>query len=669
MKLTETDSQNNVVRGRIVSYGFTMALLCLLFFISRDVTWQGSNELHTRMEIVATLLAFMVGIMALIRFYSKKNNYILFIGAGFIGTAVLDVYHTIVTSAFFTPYLPADLPALIPWSWVASRLFLSLLLFLSWLVWKLEDEKGKTYNIKDIYVYAMVAVLTVLCFLFFSLAPLPRLYYPEYIFGRPEEFIPGIFFLCALIGNLRKAAWKNSTFEHWLILALIVSVASQFIFMPFSFGLYDFDFDMAHLLKKATYIFVLIGLLFSMYRTFKEAEDSATKLTQTNEALAQVNLNLSLTAKKRKIAELTARKNEVRLRTIFETVSDGIITTDQTGKILAFNSGAEMEFGYRAKEVIGKNVKILMPNNFARHHDGYMTKSHEESGISAIGRRRELTGLRKDKTTFDMDLTINAVIDENGDKTITGIIRNITLQKRSVDDLKKSNEELEQFAYVASHDLKAPLRGIKNLAGFIREDGGDDLDPDTFKNFELLQNRIYRMEQLLDDLLAYSRAGRKKYSLETIELKKFIPEIVTLIAPPEGFDIQVKGVLSSIRTLRTPLQQVLMNIMGNAVKHHDETSGKIMVTVGESEKFIEFSISDDGPGILQEFQDRIFIMFQTLKPRDDIEGSGMGLAIVRKIIESIGGTIEIHSKDGIRGTKFLIFWPKQIHREEAIKND
>lgn len=655
--MNNTVVPDRFTRNRKVSYLIAFTILCVLFIASRGSDWHGSKELHTIMEVVATLLALIVGIMALVRFYSKKNNIILFIGAGFLGTALLDGYHAVVTSKAYAPYLPSDLPALIPWSWVASRLFLSLVLFLSWYIWKREQNRGQPYDIKEKHVYAIVAILTLASFLFFAFAPLPRAYYPEYFFGRPEEFIPAVFFLIALIGTLKKNKWKEDPFEHWLVLALLISLASQIMFMPFSHSLFDFDFDMAHTLKKITYILVLVGLLSSMYVTFKEAEKSTKRL--------------SLTSQKYKKAELLAKDNAEKLRTIFDAVPDGIITTDQTGVIQAFNSGAEEIFGYEAKEVKGQNIKMLMPENFARNHDSQIRNYEKGQGVSAIGKRRDLIGLRKDGSTFAIDLTINISKTEDETKTITGIVRDITTQKKAeterarfVNELEKTNEELEQFAYVASHDLKAPLRGIDNLANFIREDVGDDLDEDTLNNFDLMQNRIHRMERLLDDLLAYSRAGRKKYSFETINLNELLNDIIALTSVPDGFDIQVNGTAGEIHTIQTPLQQVLMNIISNAIKHHDQQTGKIAVDISESPKFVELSISDDGPGIPEQFHDRIFKMFQTLKPRDDVEGSGMGLAIVKKVVESIGGSIEINSEDGKRGTHFLILWPKEIERTE-----
>ena len=662
-------TSKNLIRNRIASYGVTFVFFCILFYLSRNSTWQGNGQLHTIMEVAATLLASIVGIMALVRYYSKKNSTLLIIGAGFIGTAMLDGYHAVVTSSAFAPFLPSDLPALIPWSWVASRFFLATMLFLSWTVWKLKLGKKMQDHAKERTVYSLVSVLTVISFLFFAFYPLPRAYYPEYIFGRPEEFLPAILFIFALIGYLKKGKWKHDIFEHWVVIALIVSVVSQLLFMPFSFVLFDFDFDMAHFLKKVTYVLFMIGLLFSMYVTFKQSEENIIKLAVSNEDLASVNRDLEKTILKRKLAEHLSTVNADKFETIFKTVPDGIITTDEKGDILAFNHGSENIFGYKADEVIGKNVKVLMPQKFAQHHDKYVNNFENGQGVMAIGKRRDLLGLRKDGQTFDMDLTINENKSADDRIIITGIVRDITQEKQSahrlsqsLTDLAKSNEELEQFAYIASHDLKAPLRGIDNLAKFIKEDIGEHINEDTLQNFDLMQNRIQRMEKLLDDLLNYSRVGRTESAYEDVDINELLDNIKTLVSPPDGFEILISGGAYSINTLEAPFQQTLTNVISNGIKHHDKESGVISVNVEEEDKFIKFTIIDDGPGIPQEFHKQIFKMFQTLKPRDEVEGSGIGLAVVNKTVDAFGGSIEVFSEDGQRGAKFEIMWPKKIKK-------
>ena len=269
-------------QNKILTYIILFVVLFVGYLLLRDSTWHGTKQLHTMMEIVASTLAFLVGVMALVRFHSKQDNTFLFIGTGFLGTGLLDTYHAIVTSTFFDLYFSSPPPSLIPWSWVASRLFLAIWLWLSWLAWRREQHLGKAGIIDKRTVYLITGLLTIGCFLFFAFVPLPRAYYPELFFQRPEEFVPAIFFLLALIGYLKKGHWREDNFEHWLVLSLIVGFMGQAMFMSFSGHLFDMMFDGAHLLKKVSYICVLIGLLANMYAVYIRTEKSRQQLSEAN---------------------------------------------------------------------------------------------------------------------------------------------------------------------------------------------------------------------------------------------------------------------------------------------------------------------------------------------------------------------------------------------------
>lgn len=235
----------------------------------------------------------------------------------------------------------------------------------------------------------------------------------------------------------------------------------------------------------------------------------------------------------------------------------------------------------------------------------------------------------------------------------------LTLNQHS-EELARSNEDLEQFAYVASHDLKAPLRGIDSLASWIEEDLGDKLEGESRENMQLLRGRVRRLENLLTDLLNYSRARRIECSVETVDLPKFIMGTWTLLSSETRMQIELDARLDSpiAETCVTALEQVLTNIFSNAIKHHDKEDGTIFVTVIERSGWYDFIIADDGPGIPKEQRERAFQMFQTLQPRDVVEGSGMGLAIIRKLIERLGSSIEVRDRSGGRGAEFVFSWPK-----------
>lgn len=232
----------------------------------------------------------------------------------------------------------------------------------------------------------------------------------------------------------------------------------------------------------------------------------------------------------------------------------------------------------------------------------------------------------------------------------------------AIAELQRSNADLDSFAYVASHDLKAPLRGIRHLSEWISEDLGDSITQETRENLQLLRNRVDRLEALLEGLLEYARVGRRDELIEDVDSGLLLLDISRYLSPAPGFEIAADGPLPTLKTCKAPLEKVLRNLISNALKHHDGSTGKVSVGARDTGDMIEFAVTDDGPGIAAPFHDKIFQMFQTLKPRDAIEGSGMGLAIVKKTVESVGGSIRVESQPPQRGATFLFTWPKNtIH--------
>lgn len=237
---------------------------------------------------------------------------------------------------------------------------------------------------------------------------------------------------------------------------------------------------------------------------------------------------------------------------------------------------------------------------------------------------------------------------------------NETLELRVAErtaELRQSNEDLDRFAYVASHDLKSPLRAIDHLSNWIMQDAAEQLPAASQEHLVKLRGRVKRMERLLDDLLAYSRADRFKYAKQKVDTAVIVADVAQLVTPIEGFTVTAQAPMPVLLTERVPLELVLRNLIDNAIKHHNRAEGQVWVTARDLGSIIEFSVRDDGPGIDKQFSERIFQMFQTLRPRDQVEGSGMGLAIVKKVVESRGGTLHVESTPG-RGATFRFTWPK-----------
>ncbi len=223
--------------------------------------------------------------------------------------------------------------------------------------------------------------------------------------------------------------------------------------------------------------------------------------------------------------------------------------------------------------------------------------------------------------------------------------------------LKRKNEELDQFAHIVSHDLKAPLRGIDNVVTWIEEDHKKELSPKVAEYIELIKGRLVRAENLIRGLLSYARVGRELQIKERVDLNQLLHEIQENVPLRPGLSLVIQPKLPMIATERLPLQQVLTNLINNAIKYHDKDRGRIQVTFKDRETYYEFLVEDNGPGISKNYHDKIFMIFQTLKERDTFESTGIGLAIVKKILDDRKQTIQVTSDSGL-GAIFVFTWPK-----------
>ena len=224
--------------------------------------------------------------------------------------------------------------------------------------------------------------------------------------------------------------------------------------------------------------------------------------------------------------------------------------------------------------------------------------------------------------------------------------------------LEKRNVELDQFAYLVSHDLKAPLRAIANLSQWLEEDLEAHLTEDTRHQMELMRTRVHRMEALINGLLQYSRVGRLRTAMEPVDVEALLAEVIDSLAPPPMFTVKVMPGMPTLITERLPLEQVFANLISNGIKHNHRPDGQIVISVEDQTDFYEFAVADNGPGIPPEFHEKVFVMFQTLQARDTVENTGVGLAIVKKIIEDQGGTISLKSERD-QGATFRFTWAKQ----------
>jgi light-regulated signal transduction histidine kinase (bacteriophytochrome) len=231
-----------------------------------------------------------------------------------------------------------------------------------------------------------------------------------------------------------------------------------------------------------------------------------------------------------------------------------------------------------------------------------------------------------------------------------------TILDKNFKELKKKNKELDEFAYVVSHDLKAPLRGIDNITKWIEEDHEKELTPDVKRNLDLIKGRTKRLENMINGLLDYARIGKVKRGFQKVSVEKMLYELTELLVP-DNFVVNITNKMPVLMTDKLHIEQVFSNLISNAVKYNNKPVGRIDISASDWGDYYEFTVKDDGIGIQSQYHEKIFTIFQTLQERDAFESTGVGLAIVKKILEDHKATITVESKLG-EGTAFIFTWPK-----------
>jgi PAS domain S-box-containing protein len=369
----------------------------------------------------------------------------------------------------------------------------------------------------------------------------------------------------------------------------------------------------------------------------------------------------------RKDAEKHLARMEGRYRGLLEAAPDAMVVVNQNGEIVLLNVQAEKQFGYRRDELVGQKVKNIIPDGFAERLIADGNRSAADALAQQIGTGIELSGRRKDGSRFPIEIMLSPLESAEG-ILVTAAIRDITERKRSeehlvktVGELKRSNDELQQFAYVASHDLQEPLRIVASYTELLarRYHGRLDSDADEFIAFAV--DGCNRMQGLIKDLLAYSRTGTSGKALRKISGEGALSEaLANLRAAVEQSGAAVThGSLPTITTDGTQLAQVFQNLVGNAIKYRRAEDLRIHVSAiknGGNEWI--FSVRDNGLGIDPQYFKRIFILFQRLHGRDEFAGTGIGLAVCRKIVERLGGRIWVESQPG-KGSTFYFSLPEK----------
>jgi two-component system, LuxR family, sensor kinase FixL len=354
-----------------------------------------------------------------------------------------------------------------------------------------------------------------------------------------------------------------------------------------------------------------------------------------------------------------------RLPAILNTVVDGIITIDEQGTVLSFNPAAERIFGYPAEQVIGRNIKMLMPEPYHSEHDEYLA-NYLRTGIKKIiGIGREVRGLRQDGIIFPMDLAVSET--RFGDERLfTGIVRDVSERhhaaqerERLISELEHKNAEMERFTYTVSHDLKSPLITIRGFLGLLEKDVAAGDDERMRSDMAHIHQAVQKMQQMLDELLSLSRIGRLDNPTQPVPLAELAHEAALLVAGrirQNGVRVEIADDLPVVIGDRPRLLEVLLNLLDNAVKFTG-AQPQPLVRIGwrlEQGEEVIF-VQDNGIGIDPDYQERVFALFERLDPASD--GTGIGLTLVKRIVQVHGGRIWIESAGTGHGSTFCFTLP------------
>jgi len=380
-------------------------------------------------------------------------------------------------------------------------------------------------------------------------------------------------------------------------------------------------------------------------------------LEQSSNELFKTNRELSRIAEEK--TEEAASTNK-RLEEVVSSISEVLVQMDRKGNIIYLNNAWETVTGYKVSESLNKNwIDFPFPPD-SRSKIAELLSSGAENVEDTI---KIFTSEHTEKW---LGISLRHHISRDNHHvgyigTFVDISQRVEAERKLksyMRDLEKINAELDQFAYVVSHDLKAPLRAINNLSEWIEEDITDLLDGDTKEQFRLLRGRVHRMEGLINGILSYSRAGRIKTVKERFLVRTVVDDLCETFSNKRSIQFILEGDPDlELVSEKITLGQILQNLISNGIKYNDKPD--VTITIGWTEigSNVEFFVKDNGPGISPEFHDKIFVIFQTLQSRDEVESTGVGLAIVKKIVDEKGGIIRIESTMK-EGTTFFFSWPK-----------
>jgi PAS domain S-box-containing protein len=353
----------------------------------------------------------------------------------------------------------------------------------------------------------------------------------------------------------------------------------------------------------------------------------------------------------------TSSENETTFQLIVESTLIGMILVNSEGKITFANRQAEKLFGFSSKELVGNTVEILIPERFRAKHPSYRNVSFHAPVTHQMGAGRDLFGRRKDGTEFPVEIRLNP-IEAPGGTLMLAAITDITERKKAEKQLLAANEALEAFSSAVSHDLRAPVRAIAGFASIIQKGHSDGLEPEAKELLGQIINNGKRMASIIDDLLKLAKNGIDKLKVEPVNMERLINGVWLNISRTTSNRAVIElGELPVVQADMSMMQQVVVNLLSNAIKYSSKKVNPL-VTIGaeQTKDYVTFYFKDNGVGFNMKDYDQLFGAFQRLHSQAEFEGTGVGLTLVKKIIEKHGGTVGAEGKPG-EGATFYFSLP------------